>query len=369
MAQHFSQSKAYRDLTLWEIAKLTEDEARDLFIKSRWGDTTVMPCPYPDCGIVDKHYVRRTRNEWRCKHCANTFSATSGTPFADMKISFKMLLMIIYEFISAPQGCAANRLHSRLGISLRTAQIIESKLREVLWETRDLTPLSGLVHIDGGFFCGKPRRTNKRGKITSTIVNHKLRNRKAGIIPDTSVTHPDPRNIKKLRNRRVVLTLTELHMPPNSGMGAKRTIVVVVKDEHASSVIPVIRKYVQENSEIWTDSGNGYNGLSQYYDHKTVNHSKEYMTVDGVNNNQAESYISRLRRSEYGVYNGMREQYFEHYANEFAWRSDTRNMTLKMKFDDLLKKIFECGLSKTWRGYSSPHKKRNSHHEDMIGEN
>ena len=182
MAQHFSQSKAFRDKSLWEIAGLSEEEARKIFAELRWGSNEVMPCPI--CGVVEKHYARRTRNQWRCKECDAVFSVTTGTPFADRKLPFKKILGIIYEFISAPSGCAANRLHSRLDMSLRTAYLNLAKLREVLWETQERSKLTGLVQIDGGHFCGKPRRPNKRSKATSTIVNSKLRNRKAGMVPD-----------------------------------------------------------------------------------------------------------------------------------------------------------------------------------------
>jgi transposase-like protein len=350
MAQPFCQSKAYRDLSQWDFTDLTEDQAREKFIIFRWGSTTVMPCPI--CGTVDKHYPRRTRKQWRCKHCDAIFSVTTKTPFSGRKIPFKRLLILIYEFISAPDGCAANRLHSRMELTLRAAYQNLSKLREVLWETRDQAMLKGLVQVDGGHFCGKPRRPNKRAKITSTIVNSKLRNRKAGMVPDKSVTHAEPWNIEKLKNRRIVLALRELHMPTNSGLGARRTISVILKNEHAASVEPVIRKFVDPGAEIWTDCGTGFSQLSRYFDHDAVNHSIEYMREDGVNNNQAESYFGRMRRGEYGVYHGMRPQYLAFYANEFAWREDVRTMTLSQKFNDMMKKIFKCGRSEAWFRYA-----------------
>lgn len=350
MAQHFSQSKAYRDLTLWDLASLTEDEAREKFTILRWGSTTVMPCPF--CQMKDKHYVRRKRNQWRCKHCDSVFSVTTNTPFADRKLPFKKLLVLMYEFISAPDGCAANRLHSRFKMTLRTAYQNLSKLREALWEQRDMSMLKGLVQIDGGHFCGKPRRANKRMPATSAIVNAKLRNRKAGMVPNTSITHSEPWNIKKLKNRRIILTLRELYTPANSGLGAKRTITVILRDEHAKSVIPAIRKYVDTSAVIWTDSGSGFNQLSKWYHHQSVTHSVEYMTEDGVNNNQAEAYFSRVRRGEYGVYHGMRFQYLAFYATEFAWREDVKKMSLSQKFNDLIQKVFGCGLSKAWLGYA-----------------
>jgi hypothetical protein len=83
----------------------------------------------------------------------------------------------------------------------------------------------------------------------------------------------------------------------------------------------------------------------------TVNHSKEYSTKAGVNNNQAESYISRLRRAEFGVFRGMRPQYFLDYCSEMAWREDARRMTLSERIRDLLSRVRRCPPSVSFKGY------------------
>lgn len=351
MAQPFSQSKTYRDLTYSAISNLTEQQAREKFTLMRWGSLTRMPCP--ECGSIDTHYPRRQRFQWRCKHCDRVFSVTTGTPFANRKLPFKMLLPLIYEFTSSPKGCSANFIHSRLGITYRTAYQNLSKLREVLFEQADLTPLSGTVQIDGGHFCGKPRRPRKRAKATSSIVNNKLRNRKAGMVPN-GTTHLEPWNQLKFKNRRIVLVMRQLSTV--RGKGADRTIARVIMAENSKNAIPVISKYVVPGSTIQSDDGHAYTSLIARYDHETVRHSVEYATDNGVNNNQAESYFGRMRRAEYGTYHGMRPQYLAFYVSEMAWREDTRRRSLAQKFEDLLTMIFRCGLSKAWRGYFQGHR-------------
>jgi transposase-like protein len=109
--------------------------------------------------------------------------------------------------------------------------------------------------------------------------------------------------------------------------------------------MPLLKKYVDSSAQVWSDYGSGYSKVSATHEHHAVNHSSEYCTDDGINNNQAESYHSRMRRAEYGVYNGMRQQYFKYYANEFAWRSDmsATKKTQWEKFHDLMQRIFRCG--------------------------
>jgi transposase-like protein len=350
MAQPFSQSKAYRDLTYTAISDLAEHQAREKFTLLRWGSLTTMPCP--ECGTVDTHYARRQRHQWRCKHCDRVFSATTGTPFANRKMPFKKLLLLVYEFISSPKGCSANALHARLGITYRTAYQNLSKLREVLYEQADLTPLSGTVQVDGGHFCGKPRRPRKRTQATSAIINNKLRNRKAGMVPNHSPT--ESWNREKLKKRRIVLVLRQLSQ--TRGQGAVRTIARVIMAESAKHAVPVIKKYVVPGTLIQSDDGHAYTSLIAWYDHESVRHSVEYATDIGVNNNQAESYFGRMRRAEYGTYHGMRPQYLAFYASEIAWREDTRRQSLAQKFEGLLTMMFRCGLSKAWRGYFQGHR-------------
>lgn len=64
--------------------------------------------------------------------------------------------------------------------------------------------------------------------------------------------------------------------------------------------------------------------------------SKEFVGDDGTNDNHAESFFSRMRRAEYGVYHGFRPTYLIDYASEFAWRDDNRRKSTGELFRGLL---------------------------------
>jgi transposase-like protein len=347
MAQHFTQQKAYRDFSVDEIFNLDEQQAWQKFAEMRWGSTTSMPCP--GCGVIDHHYPRRTRKQWRCKHCDIVFSATTGTPFANRKLPFRKILQLIYFFIENPKGTSANRIHAILGITFRSAFTNLGKIREALFETQDKSPPKGVVQIDCGHFCGKPRRPRKRNTPSSAIANHWLKNRKASIVPPNATYKIEPWNLEKLKKRRIVFVLRQLS--EQMRQGATRTITAVLRSENKESVIPVIHRCVAKHAVIQSDDGKAFSSLSAWYDHQVVRHSAEYCTDAGVNNNQSESFFSRMRRAEYGTYHGMRPQYLAFYAAEIAWREDSRRMSLRRKFDDLFRRIFECDISKAWRGY------------------
>jgi hypothetical protein len=273
---------------------------------------------------------------------------------ADRKLPFKKLLLLIYLFVSHPKGLAANQVLSSMGVTLRTAYQNLGKIREVIHQTQDLTPLTGIVQADGGHFCGKPRRPRRKNKMSSGIANNILRNRKASIVPPTRGVSIEPWNKEKLKKRRIVLVLRELYQQP--GTGAARTISLVIPAEDGKYVIPAIKKHVAKGTIIHTDNGKAYSMLSGPYKHHAVTHSVEYCRDDGVNNNQAESYFGRFRRAEYGTHHGMRPSYLAFYAAEFAWREDTRKFSLKNKLMDLLGRIMRCDISRAWRGYAQGHR-------------
>ena len=352
---HYSQLKKYRDLSMFEIIRMSEEEAWQKLKEIRWEKGEKTECPY--CKQWDKHYFIKTRKQWTCKNCSHRFSVTSSSPFSSHKLSFTKILTIIYFFTSAAQGQSANGFHSTFGCTLKTIYHNSAKIREVLHETNDTSSMTGVVHIDCAHFCGKPRRANVRKKTDSYVINNKLRSRKDGIVPDLK-THPEPWSHKKYQKRRILLTFSQCDTTEFDSSGSGRTICVVLKQENAASIIPLIKKYVSRDATIMTDGGSAFNSI--YADlgnqHLKVNHSVEYMTPDGTNNNMAESFFSRLRRAEFGTYNGMRPQYFAFYAAEFAWRNDTKNLSLRQKFENLLRRIFTRETSKAFCNYNHGHR-------------
>lgn len=351
MAQHFMQSKAYRDFTDEEVSGMTEQEAWEWFCKARWGSSTYVVCP--SCNQQDKHYPIPKRKQWRCKYCYRHFSVTSETPFAKHRLSLKKLLKLVYWFAIRAKGHPSNQTCGELGVTFRTAWNNFNRIREAMFHAQDRTKMSGLVHIDGGHFCGKPRRPRVRQKMTSEIANNHLKNRKANIIPPSAGYSITPKNRDKLKKRRILLAIVQ-GIP---GTGAHRTITCVLKAENEQDALPAIRRNVLPGTMIYTDAGNAYSSLLAVgYDHEAVNHSKEYARVDGVNNNWAETSISRLRRAEFGVYHGMRPEYFAFYGAEMAWRQDTRKMSMKTKVMALTKCIMSADISQAFRGYAQGHR-------------
>lgn len=355
MAMHYSRQKINRELTRDDLGQLSDHEAWEIFRKSRFGEDERFACP--ECTFVDKHWFIKTRKQWTCKHCRHRFSVTSGTAFNNRKLAFRKLLCIVFRFLTDLQGVNANNLLSDVGITYKTAFQNVSKIREVLYQSMDMTPLTGIVHIDCMHICGKPRRSNIRKASDSALVNNKLRTRKDSIVPDKS-THPEPWNIEKLKNRRIVLALSQLALTDDGSYGSDRTIAFILKRETASLILPLIKKHVARNAIIMSDCGGAFNQIEPLLGikHFSVNHSKRYQDEFGVNNNQAESFFSRIRRAEYGTYNAVGRAYLAFYVAEFGYRNDSKYFGIRARFDSLLSKILRSEPSKFFSGYNQGHR-------------
>ena len=259
---------------------------------------------------------------------------------------------IFYEYATSAKGVSANALAGAVGITVRTAHHNYMKLQETMMLTQDRSPLVGEVQVDGGYFCGKPRKANKRGNGAPPRIQSRTKGRKLALDPTRKMSDLEPWNQEKRKNQRVVIVLRELHPPGSSQKGAKRTITEVVPAETAKFVVPLLDRFVAPGATVQTDGGSAYQKMDhRKYEHQAVVHADCYSTEEGWNNNQAESFFSRMRRSEFGVHHGMRHQYLAFYAASYAWREDTRRMTRSERFRDLIKKAMSCGPSVYFRGY------------------
>jgi hypothetical protein len=353
--QHFLLSAKLRDFTFWDVSNLSEAECFWMIVEFRWGSVETVVCP--NCGSIGKPYARIDRGQLRCRSiaCDHHFSPFHDSPFEDRKMGFKKILLGVVLFVSSPKGVPALHLSRVLDIQNKTATVFTGKLRESLLSQRDMEPLVGIVEIDGGYFCGKPRKGRIRLKTSAADVLANLEAKANGEkAPRRKARNAaEARNWAKRKNKRVIMVLREKH--PEDGKGAAKTRIAIGYTENARMAEKVAREFVQDGCVVMTDENAAYIPLAAFHEHKVVKHAEEFSTPDGVNENQTESYFSRVRRAEYGTFHGYRPKYLFDYAQEFAWREDTRRMTLLEMTKDLFTRFFDNGKSKWWRGYWQGH--------------
>ena len=302
-----------RTANLVDIGELTEKEAHDAFQQLRWLSTKGEPV-CPRCGCLG-HYKLKSRPRWKCRDCAHQFSVTSGTIFASRKLSMKKILFSILDFVNGAKGLSALNLSRDLGCHYLTAFVLEHKLREVMANDVAKEILRGVVEVDGQYFGGyiKPhnlaarridlrKKINKNGKEKSLVV---------------------------ARQRK----------------GPARTFVL----PHESQASSTIRDIVQPKSVVYTDEGPWWKGLIYFFEILAINHEKAY-SLNGVCTNQAESFFSRSRRAEQGIYHHI-AHYLASYGAETAWRENHRGISNGEQYMLLGSSALNTKISRQWKGY------------------
>ena len=349
MAQHFLHSKESRNFAK-ALNRVSEDESESYLALCRWGPGNKQVCP--GCGVLRKHYRRKKRRRWRCAEiaCRHEFSVTSGTPFHGHKLTFKEILLLIFAFTTNANGASLLQVSRRLGLTPKSVQANFGKIREVLIHSLDLTPMTGTVHVDGGHFCGKPRKPNRKIPVPKDAIAKRYGKKKPANTTkpwiEMGMTRP---NYLRLAQKRVVIVFTEAG---KLGEGSRRSIPIVCRRECDEHVFPLMKAFVRQDAIVMTDESGAYNGFTALgIEHHQVKHSEMFSTSEGVNDNMCETFFSRMRRAEYGTYHGYRPKYLQDYAIEHSWRDDNRRVAQEELVRKLTGQMFGSGKSTWWRGY------------------
>lgn len=325
--QHYLLSAQARSLSLIEIARLSDEEAYELFKQSRWTDGAPV-CPHCDC---TDHYHIRTRKQWRCKACNHSFSVTSGTIFANHKMPLQNYLLAIALFSNCAKGMSALQLSRDLNVQYKTAWVLAHKLRESLVDVQK-EKLSGEVEMDGAYVNKHVRPfNNKTDRIDRRLAVNQ---------------NPKKRTVMVLRERG------------EKGKGAKVTRVFVTKTENQQDTLKLALKNIDRSATIYADEHSSYDILHSALLTRRVVHAEHYVGPNGENTNQAESFFSRFRRMQYGQTHKMDNLYMDRYANEAAYREDTRRKSNGDIFSDIVTRCATSKPSRDFAGYWQGNKRQ-----------
>jgi hypothetical protein len=127
-----------------------------------------------------------------------------------------------------------------------------------------------------------------------------------------------------------------------------RTLPFVFRSEDAS--VLTVRQHVEPGSTIYADEASHWDTLHAHYQTKRINHSQAYSTADACTN-LAESFFSRVRRSEIGIHHHVAGPHLEAYASEMAWREDHRRLDNGGLYGMAVDAVAKHPVSRIWKGY------------------
>lgn len=284
--------------TFTEIAKYSEQEAREYLERIRWPEGPV--CPH--CGDTER--AREMKGEahrpglYKCYSCRKQFSVTVGTVMHRSKIALNKWVMAFHLICASKKSISALQLQRMLGLgSYRTAWHMAHRIRLAMREA----PLAGLlvgdVETDETYVGGKPRKPHKGQPKRKKGRQADFKDRKTAVVALVE------------RGGRVRAT--------------------VRSDVTGENLKQIVRSQVDPSARLITDEYVGYQGLGEEFagGHHTVTHSAgEYVRGD-IHSNTIESYFSLLKRSIVGAYHNVSRQHLGRYCDEVCFRWNHRQVT------------------------------------------
>lgn len=226
-----------------------------------------------NCGSIRAWKHRRLKNglqKYRCEDCHHVFSDQSTTILRWNKIEINAIAAVNH-LSSSKMSIRDIATESELnGNSVERLKRIIRKTRGTLYASVPRPQLSGIVETDetmigGIWFWGAIEREKKTRKGNAIVE----------MVPDRS---------------EIILTGR-------------------------------LWKYIEEGSTILSDEWRGYNPHPRFFNHYTVNHSREFVHPydKRIHTNTIEGLWAQLKRKLHHLCNGVKLEHIPDYLNEYFY--------------------------------------------------
>jgi transposase-like protein len=286
-----------------------KDVARGFLAHLRWPDG--IECP--SCGSSDISDMP-TRKLFRCKSCKRQFSVKVGTIFEDSPIGLDKWLAAIWLLSAAKNGVSSHELARSLGITQKSTWFMLQRIRLAMQSKGFQKPLTGTIEVDETFVGG-------------VITNNPTRKRG----PKTGLWEKTP----------VMGFLTRRDGEKHSTVRA-----FTIPEAKTPQMTTAVRLNVAEGENLYTDGHMAYRLLDVEYNHKWVDHLKEYVR-GAVHTNGIENFWCLLKRSIKGTYIKPEPKHLSRYVDEQAMRFNSRKMLDAERFTYLVGQV--SGVRLTWK--------------------
>jgi transposase-like protein len=287
--------------------RFPNDKACIKFLESiRWKDGVV--CPYCNSNKTCKHNVKNvnTRNATRhqCWTCKKSFSVTVNTIFHNTHIDLQKWFLAIALTGNAKKGISSYQLSRDLDIRQATAWSMQMRIRKAMQQDKGF--LSGLAFEMDETYIKVDK--NKQEKDDTDYFGGNMGRSTKDNTPVVGI---------KVKNGDIKAFATE--------------------NTKYHTLGKIAMENVEIGSEIHTDEYSAYRLFNRFYKHKTVNHSKEYVSADDIHTNGVEGFWSLLKRGIQGNFHHISRKFLQNYVDEFCFKYNNR--ANNNVFDSIVKKM------------------------------
>lgn len=197
----------------------------------------------------------------------------------------------------------------------------------------------------------------------SRIIAQVLGIREAKTSPDTTVYDPTCGSgsllLKVADEAKTKLSLYGQEKDSATSGLARMNMIL---HDNPEAITTIIQHNIDKDAVIHTDEHTAYDQLNKKYQVKRVNHKIQYLNpINGACINHAESYFSRLRRAEIGVYHRIAGKYLNAYAAEMAYREDYCRIDNGTVVNDITLRALHKKPSVNFCGYWQRHLKKKTY--------
>lgn len=249
---------------------------------------------------------------YHCLDCDKWFSDVTDTALAYSKVDLPRWIYLMREL---DKGRPVDQIAEEIEVTYKTALRMARVVREALYEHRDQWQhlLSGEVEGDD---------VHLKGGQQGRKVAHRA---------------PRERGLKQ-RGRGTYAGDRPLICAwvARDGPG---TVLEMRRDAGKRALFGSAWRHIEPGSRVDTDTWNGYNLLGHAYDHRSVKHSEEYVTEDGVHCNTAEAEWS-VFKPWWRRFRGVAKRYIYLYLTQYEFARTYRDLSSSRRLKMMLGSLY-----------------------------